>query len=872
MLDFNGGVNTGALSGRDGTLLLDPDNIVIADVGADDAQVADGTVNFTDGGAVTFTISDEALEAVTGNILLQANIDITVNQALVLINQGAGESVTFDAGDDIVINAPITTSGASIRLNANVDPTGIPAPSGDGSITVNAPLSTAGAPGVVGAIVLDLLGAGTGTVQIGANLQTDGGNVTVSDSLVFIANGVAVDTEQGDDNDAGDISFSGPISANAFGLDISLNASSAGAAGGDVSLGVINGAGGGFLNDVSISATGAVGGRINLFGNISLDANGVDLSSLSMTGSGMVLNANVTIDTEIGDDGSGGSVDLTGLFVGAGLAGFDLSIDTSTLAGGASGGAITLGSFGAVGGAFVNDLTLASGGAAGSGPITLTGDIFLERNGADLPLLTASGDEFIIGATSITIDTEDGNDGNGGAVNLSGVTVVAGAAGRDLIIDTSTGAALGGAVTLGVVGSGTQTFVNDLLIATGAATTAGGVTLSGNISLDNDAADGGDLIITGNGPITTAASLTIDTEQLNNGAGGLVDLGSGALSAAAAGFDLTIDTSTSSGAAGGAVSLGLLNGAGGGFLNDVSITTSGAGGGVVTFRNNISLGSNGGDVSSLVVVGPSSIVLAGDTVIDTDSLTGATNAGDVSFPATASINGGNSLTIDASADGGGLGGSISLLGAIGDTIRLTSLNLTGAVIDLDEAHVTGNISLIANDIDLVGGADSVDSAGVAGALTIQPTAAGVSMRLGAAGAGTLVIDAADVGAIGNFAGGLFFGRTDGTSLVNVGTAAFDNNTTIRQGGVAGAIAVIGAASTTGGSSLTFAAGSGNSGNFTVSNTGSVDTGAGAITIFADSDLDPAATISTTSTITLRTVTASRPIVIGAAGARHRLRP
>ena len=93
-LDFNGRVNTGASAGQAGTLLLDPQSITIVDgpAGPNDGELAAGvpnspdpagTVYFGDGSATAnYALSDEALEAQTGNIVLQATQDITVSTPL----------------------------------------------------------------------------------------------------------------------------------------------------------------------------------------------------------------------------------------------------------------------------------------------------------------------------------------------------------------------------------------------------------------------------------------------------------------------------------------------------------------------------------------------------------------------------------------------------------------------------------------------------------------------------------------------------------------------------------------------------------------------------------------------------------------------
>ena len=74
----------------------------------------------------------------------------------------------------------------------------------------------------------------------------------------------------------------------------------------------------------------------------------------------------MTIDTEQGDDGDGGNVDLGGATVSADVAGRDLAINTSTGFAGGNGGSVNLAVFNnaAPGAAFVNDLTIITSGPA----------------------------------------------------------------------------------------------------------------------------------------------------------------------------------------------------------------------------------------------------------------------------------------------------------------------------------------------------------------------------------------------------------------------------------------------------------------------------------------------------------------------------
>ena len=117
-LGFTGFVDTSAPTGQAGTLLLDPDNITIVDGGpaADDDEVlGDNQVLQGDVGT-NFTISNEALEALTGDITLEATNDISFEAA---VDFGLGKRVDIIADADgdgiglVRVQAPLTIGGTA---------------------------------------------------------------------------------------------------------------------------------------------------------------------------------------------------------------------------------------------------------------------------------------------------------------------------------------------------------------------------------------------------------------------------------------------------------------------------------------------------------------------------------------------------------------------------------------------------------------------------------------------------------------------------------------------------------------------------------------------------------------------------------------
>ncbi|XAL98979.1 filamentous hemagglutinin N-terminal domain-containing protein [Phycisphaeraceae bacterium D3-23] len=153
-LAFAGEIDASGLGGAAGTILLDPENITIVDGGpaSDDGEVADGTVlagEIPDG---QLLISEQALEALSGNIVLEATDTISIedlsDDVLDLTN---ADSVTFSAdqggvggeffmvaGDTILTDgANITITAEHVRIPGNIDTTGASGTS-SGDLTLTA--------------------------------------------------------------------------------------------------------------------------------------------------------------------------------------------------------------------------------------------------------------------------------------------------------------------------------------------------------------------------------------------------------------------------------------------------------------------------------------------------------------------------------------------------------------------------------------------------------------------------------------------------------------------------------------------------------------------------------------------------------------
>jgi trimeric autotransporter adhesin len=115
---FDGKIN----AGLNGSILLDPRDIFIDDVGLNDnlviaTGVAFDSPNTTD----DISISDESIEALTGNFTIFANRNLLINQSLELSNITDGETATFRSGGGLTVSTGVnlSTGGGGLTFNAS---------------------------------------------------------------------------------------------------------------------------------------------------------------------------------------------------------------------------------------------------------------------------------------------------------------------------------------------------------------------------------------------------------------------------------------------------------------------------------------------------------------------------------------------------------------------------------------------------------------------------------------------------------------------------------------------------------------------------------------------------------------------------------
>ncbi|NEP91066.1 MAG: CHAT domain-containing protein [Okeania sp. SIO2C2] len=168
-LIFDGNVNVTAAFGETGTILFDPKNIII---GGSESSNESPEPNEDDN--VTFSVAE--IEEIEGEIILQADNDITVNEPI-----ETSESVELKAGRNININADIDTS----QSNGNISLFG-----NDNSANINNRDQGAGSINQREGTTLNS-GSGDITIRLG-NLGTNGdinlANLTTTGQLLINAN------------------------------------------------------------------------------------------------------------------------------------------------------------------------------------------------------------------------------------------------------------------------------------------------------------------------------------------------------------------------------------------------------------------------------------------------------------------------------------------------------------------------------------------------------------------------------------------------------------------------------------------------------------------------------------------------------------
>jgi hypothetical protein len=322
-LIFQGLVDILAAKGNPGTLLLDPLNITIANAtssppGVDNQLNGTSQILAGDYSPNSITIAKSTLEALTGNVLLEATNNITINNGVSLNFSKPGGSITFKAdannqgvgsfsmnqSDSITtaLQRDITISGANVTvgtLNTRGDTTSNTLSAIAGNVTLSARnsirtgnIDTWVQVGNGGQVTLILTGSGgsitTGSIQSLTYNEGNGGNVTIN------ANGGSITT-------ANINSYSNVSSSNYRGGNIQLN---------NASTIITDG-----LNDNGLSnftALDAPGGVISLNATGSIKTGNINNknNTISIISGSSVTTGNLRATSTDPNDPTGGSINL----------------------------------------------------------------------------------------------------------------------------------------------------------------------------------------------------------------------------------------------------------------------------------------------------------------------------------------------------------------------------------------------------------------------------------------------------------------------------------------------------------------------------------------------------------------------------------
>ncbi len=204
-LAFAAIVDTRASHGLTGTLLLDPRHIIVAIAGA--AANPSDVDQFADLPGSTQTVSPATLNAIGGNVVLQATENINFNDPLNLATLNA--SLTALAGGIITVDAAINTNQGDVTLYANAPGSGGPGPSGS-AVRMNASVNSNG-----GNVVLRSDGSAAAiSLLLNGNVSTGAG------SLALVGGGGLISQT------AGSVTVGGPSTINAGSSDALLGVTS----------------------------------------------------------------------------------------------------------------------------------------------------------------------------------------------------------------------------------------------------------------------------------------------------------------------------------------------------------------------------------------------------------------------------------------------------------------------------------------------------------------------------------------------------------------------------------------------------------------------------------------------------------------------
>ncbi len=725
-LYFRGTADLSARRGRTGTLLLDPDDIVIAGgTGTDDPDAPTGMV----------TVYEANLEALTADVNLVANNSITTSGAFT---------------DGLNFTNPLNVSLSTLNPTAGGSSPGINlgnvALSVNGSIT----LSTGGNSGANPADILVSTLSATGAINVTSSGGFSAtGNVTTAPGVPDVnAGAITIST-------VGNISLGGTVSSIGF---QGAGAGGAGAHGGAIRI-TASGAG-------STIAVGSGGTILSRGGDGVAGASGAGFAGGSggsitlQAGSGTLVLAGGASVRSVGGAGSSGASD--GSAGGAGGAGGNIALLAQGQTSVDSGAMVASeGGAGGSGGSLSTTGDAGSGGAGGT-----AGTVQVRATGSGGTLALASGS--VVGS----FGGQGGSGGTGGAGGAGGTLHISAGGALNSAGTVASRGGMGGAGGNGSAssgGDGGQGGAGGSASSVSSISTLGTMAVSGTI--ESRGGDGG----AGGGGLTAGGGFMQSGDGGQGGAGAgvnLVALGNLSLSGALVG---SFGGSGGAGGAGGVNESAAHGGKGGqGGAASTANVTSDSGG--VTLSNGarvFSLGGAGGAGGSPVGHGmdgsaateggldpdsgdpvPGSLSTVGGAGADggDGGMGGAAGAVSVNIRHSTSIISISSSEIASRGGAGGAGGAGQAGGAGGDGVNV-AFNATnsGSYGGNGGAGGSGGGGGAAGNVEVV--TNSLSEPGTPGGITMsRATVRSLGGQGGAGGAG------GDAGASGtSYKGALLMG-------------------------------------------------------------------------------------------------------------------
>ncbi|BFU94970.1 MAG: hypothetical protein NTNFB02_16920 [Nitrospira sp.] len=677
-LGFFGSVNALAPLGSAGTLLLDPRNITIATAGG--AAYNPGVNNlFANTPAADVTITPASINAAAANVVLQANNDITVTNAVAMTNNGVG--LTMQAGRDINVNASVSTNNGHISMTAN----------DSSSILAN---RVNGTPGDITFGVGAHLSSGSGNISLTIDPATAGnydpGSITTVRNLTTTGN-IAMSSPL-------NVTLSGAVNAGSG--TVTINANSDGAGGQNFTMNAGS----------SIATTNTGANAVQIIVNSPTGGTGsAALRGSITTGNGGTATVSTRGQAAVGGNTTGGAITQgAALTMNTGAAG------TVALATGAAAANITLNTAGndftgAVGVSRAFNVALRDANALTLGASTISGTLGVTTAGA----LTQTGALTVTGATTLAAGAANNITLNNAGNNFSTVGITNG---NNVVLTDTNALALAASTvsgTLGVTTNGALT-QSGVLAVTGATTLAAGaantinlatsannfstvsVTSGNNVSLrDTNTLILGASTVSGNLAFTTGGALTQS--------GALTVTGTTSFTATAANTDILLGTQANT--FGGALSFaGTL-----GNFRDLSIRNVNAGATVPALAGLTALRNLALQFDNAAVALPALTLAAGGS-LNVTAGGPITDSGNIIIPGTTTLTAGaNNVTLD---NANNFTGAVSVVS--GNNVTLNDVN---AVV-LGPSTVSGSLNVTA-----VGGVTQTGALNVSGTTTLAAGAA-----------------------------------------------------------------------------------------------------------------------------------------------------